>query len=158
MPIKESVSQDMTRAMKARDEERLRVLRMIRAEILNKEKEGAKGGSEDADLIPVLQKMIRQRREAAEEFRAGGRSDVAERELAEISIIEGYLPAEMPEEEVRMHVERAIADLAAVGPKDLGKVMGRVMKDLRAEGKTVDGSRVNAMAREMLAAAEKRES
>lgn len=151
MAIKERVLQDMTRAMKSRQEEPLRVLRMIRAEIQNKEKEGERGGDDDATLVPVLQKMIRQRREAAEEFRKGGRNDLAGRELAEIAVIEGYLPEEMPEEEIRAFIGRAIAEVGAVGVKDLGKVMGQVMKALRSEGKAVDGSRVNAMVREALA-------
>lgn len=150
MPIKEEISKDMTAAMKAKDSERLRVLRMIRAEILNKEKE-AKGGSEDADLIPVLQKMIRQRKEASDEFRSGGREDLADRELAEITIIEEYLPEEVPESEIRDLIAATISEVGAVGPKDLGKVMGRVMKALKEDGRTVDGSKVNALVREMLA-------
>lgn len=149
MPIKEDISKDMTAAMKAKDSERLRVLRMIRAEILNKEKE-AKGGSEDGDLIPVLQKMIRQRKEASEEFRGGGREDLAERELAEITLIEQYLPEEVPETEIRDLIAATVSEVGAVGPKDLGKVMGRVMKALKEDGRTVDGSKVNALVREML--------
>jgi len=158
MSIKEQVSKDMAAAMKAKDAERLGVLRMMRAEILNKEKESREKEVGDAEVIALLQKMVRQRKEAAEEFRSGGRPDRADKELAETIVIEAYLPAEIPEDEVRVVIEKTIEEAGAVGPKDMGKVMGQVMKALKEDGRTVDGGKVNAMVREALSGKGKEEA
>jgi uncharacterized protein YqeY len=157
MAIKEQISKDMAAAMKAKDSERLGVLRMMRAEILNKEKEKKEAEVGDPEVVSLLQKMVRQRREAADEFRAGGREDRAEKELAEISVIEQYLPAAIPEDEVKALIEKTVEESGAVGPKDMGKVMGQVMKALKEDGRTVDGGKVNAMVREALSGKGKEE-
>jgi len=144
--VKDKISHDIKEAMKSKDSVRLSALRMILAELVNKEKEkGIPVTPEQA--VQVLQSMIRKRKDAIEQFRAAGRNDLAEKEAAEIGVIEAYLPAQLSEEAVRAHVVEAIAQLNATSPKDMGKVMGMLTKKLAG---SVSGSVLSSIVKEEL--------
>lgn len=144
--MKEKISQDIKAAMKNKETARLSTLRMMLAELVNKEKE--KGiPVTDEQAVQVLQSMVRRRKDAIEQFRSAGRNDLADKETAEIAIIETYLPAQLAEDEVRAHVRAAIEELHAQGPKDMGKVMGVLTKRLAGR---VSGSVLSSIVREAL--------
>jgi uncharacterized protein len=137
----DQVRGDMTSAMKAGEKDRLGALRMVLSELQKAEKDGG------SDELAVLRRERKRRLEAAEQFRDGGRPELADREEAEARIIEGYLPAELDDTELDAIVKAAIADTGASGPKDMGQVMRAVMA--RAGGRA-DGKRASARVREAL--------
>jgi hypothetical protein len=147
MSIVEQIEKDLVGAMKAREELRLSVLRMAKAALMNKKVELGKPLG-DAEALAVLRTLIKQRRDSVEQFRKGGRDDLADKEAAEIKIIESYLPAGASEEEIDAAVTAAIQETGASGAKDLGKVMKAVMTKLA--GKSVDGRHVNDKVRDRL--------
>ena len=136
MPIVDQINSDLTEAMKAREAERLSALRMVKTALKLRETE-LPGGVDDTEAMKVLNTLLKQRRDAAEQFRAGGREELALREENEARIIQTYLPAAASEEDISGAVDEAIAEVGASSMKD----MGAVMKAVRAkrEGKTVDG-------------------
>ncbi len=144
MTIVEQVQKDLVAAMKAREELRLSVLRMMKAALKNKQVELSKP-LDDQESIAVLRTLVKQRRDSVEQFRKGGREDLASKEEAEIGIVQGYLPAGASDEEIEAAVAAAIAETGATGAKDLGKVMKAAMAKLA--GKNADGKRVNEIAR-----------
>ncbi len=144
MNLVEQVNQDLPAAMKAKDELRLSVLRMMKAALKNKQVELGKA-LEDSEATAVFRTLIKQRRESVEQFRKGARNDLADKEEAEIKIIEAYLPPAVEDEEIDVVVVAAIADTGASGPKDLGKVMKVVMA--KFAGRNIDGKRVNEKVR-----------
>jgi uncharacterized protein len=147
MTIVEQVEKDLVAAMKAREALRLSVLRMMKTALKNKQIELSKPlGDEEA--FAVLRTLLKQRRDSVEQFRKGGREDLASKEEAEIKIVRGYLPAAASDEEIAAAVEAAIAESGAVGAKDLGKVMKAAIAKLA--GKNADGKRVNEIARAKL--------
>ena len=147
MPIVEQVDKDLVAAMKAREELRLSVLRMAKAALMNKKIELGKALG-DAEALAVLRTLIKQRHDSVEQFRKGGREDLAQKEEAEIKIIETYLPAGASEEEIDAAVAAAIQETGATSAKDLGKVMKAAMGKLA--GKNVDGKHVNEKVRTKL--------
>jgi len=149
MAIVEQVEKDLVAAMKAREELRLSVLRMAKTALKNKQIELGKPLSDD-QAFAVLRSLVKQRRDSVEQFRKGGREDLATKEEAEIEFLQAYLPAEASEEEIDAAVAAAIAETGAAGPQDLGKVMKAVMSKLA--GKNADGRRVNQMVRAKLGA------
>ncbi len=136
--------------MRAKDVPRRNTIRMVEAAIKNAEIE--KRGTElaESDILAILQRQVKQRRESIEQFTQGGREDLAENERVEISIIEAYLPQQLSRDEVELRARSVIAEVGAAGPGDRGKVMGMLMKDLRGQA---DGSLVNAVVGELLAEA-----
>ena len=140
MTLVEQVEKDLVAAMKAREELRLSVLRMMKTALKLKQTESGQPLA-DAEALAVLRTLVKQRHESAEQFRKGGREDRAEKEEAEIKIVEGYLPAAATEEEIEAAVVAAIVETGAATPKDLGKVMKAAMA--RLAGKTVDGKHVS---------------
>jgi len=148
MTFLDNIQKDLIRAMKAKDELRLSVLRMVKTALKNKEIEKMKP-LEDAEAVQVLQTLMKQRRESVEQFTKGGRMDLAEKETQEITIIEGYLPAAPSEAELAAAIEGAIVE---TGAKSL-KEMGAVIKAARARlaGKTVDGKHLSDRTRQRLA-------
>ena len=136
--MKEKISQDIKAAMKSKDTLRLSTLRMMLAELVNKEKEKGIPVTPE-QTIQVLQTMVRKRKDAIEQFRSGGRADLADKEALEITVIESYLPEQLSEDAVRREALAVIAELGAQGPKDMGKVMGVLTKKLagRATGAVV---------------------
>ncbi len=147
MPIVEKVEKDLVEALKAQEALRLSVLRMMKAALMNKKVELGKA-LDDAEAVAVLRTLAKQRRESVEAFRKGGRDDLADKEEAEIKIVEGYLPAAASDEEIESAVAAAIAETGASTAKDLGKVMKAAMAKLA--GKNADGKRVNEQARAKL--------
>jgi hypothetical protein len=147
MAIVEQIEKDLVAAMKAREELRLSVLRMAKAAFMNKKVELGKP-LEDSEALAVLRTLIKQRHDSVEQFRKGKRDDLADREEAEIKIIELYLPAGASEEEIDAAVASAIQEMGAASAKDLGKVMKAAMAKLA--GKSVDGKRVSEKVRAKL--------
>ena len=143
----ERIQSDLTAAMKEKDELRLSVLRMVKTALKNKEIEKMRP-LEDMESLQVLQTLVKQRRESAEQFTHGGRRDLAEKELKEIVIIDEYLPPAPTDDEIRHAIEAAIAEAGA----DSLKQMGAVIKAARArlEGKVIDGKVLSDRVRDRL--------
>lgn len=145
MTLKGQIQDDMKTAMKAGDKDRLRAVRLILAAIKQVEVD-QRTELDDAAVLGVLNKMVKQRRDSVAQFREGGRDDLADAELGEIAVIETYLPEQMSGEEIDTMVEQAIAETGAESIRDMGKVMGAIKA--KAEGR-VDmatvGSKVKAI-------------
>ena len=141
MSVIEQVRGDMTSAMKAGEKDRVGALRLVLSELQKAVKEGS------SDELAVLRRERQRRLEAAEQFRGGGRPELAEQEEAEAKLIEGYLPAELDDSELDAIVAAAIAETGASDPKDMGQVMKVVMA--KAGGRA-DGKRASARVREAL--------
>ena len=148
MSFADRIQKELTAAMKAREELRLSVLRMLKTALENRRIEKM-AALEDAEALAVVKSLVKQRREAAEEFRKGGRADRAAEEEKEIGILEGYLPAAVSEDQIKAAVEEAVKETGASSAKDTGKVMKAVMG--RFAGQNVDGKRVNELVRQRLA-------
>jgi uncharacterized protein len=147
MKLTERITQDIAAAMRAREQRRLSALRMAKAAMTSASV--AKGRDlEDAEAQQVIAGMIKQRRDSIDQFRAGGRDDLVERESAEISVLEQYLPAPIDAAALETIVTAAITETGATGIKDLGRVMKVVMPKLA--GSTVDGKAVNELVRKKL--------
>jgi uncharacterized protein YqeY len=141
--VLEQVRTDMTTAMKAGEKQRVGALRLVLSELQKDAKEGA------GDELAVLRRERKRRLEAAEQFRDGGRPELAEQEESEATIIEAYLPSELADAELEAIVSAAIAETGASEPKDMGQVMKVVMA--KAGGRA-DGKRASARVREALSA------
>jgi uncharacterized protein YqeY len=148
MSLENTLSADIVAAMKARDQTKLTALRMLKTALTNKNIE--KGRALDAaEELQVVSTLVKQRKDSIEQFTKGGRQDLADKEQAEIQILNAYLPAAASDEEVTAAVTAAIAETGATGAKDIGKVMKAAMAAL--SGKTVDGKKVNEAVRARLA-------
>jgi len=123
MNLKEKITEDMKAAMRAKETARLSTIRLLLAAMKQKEVD-ERVVLEDAAVLAIVEKMIKQRRESIAQFEKAGRTDLASNEKAEIDILAGYLPQQMSEAEVADAVAAAIAESGAAGPKDMGKVMG----------------------------------
>ena len=139
MSLKEQLTADMKEAMKNKEKERLAVIRMVRGAIRQQEIDGQKELGEE-DVIAVISKEVKMRRDSIEECRKGGREDLVEKTQAEIDVLLPYLPAQLSEDEVRELVKAAVEQTGAATPKDMGKVMGVLMPKVkgRADGKMVN--------------------
>ncbi len=140
MTLYDQISEDIKAAMKARDKVRLETLRNIKKVFIEaKTAPGANDTLADADAIKIIQKLAKQGREAAAIFSQKGREDLAEGEMAQVAVIEGYLPPQLSEAEIEIAVREIIAQTGATGMKDMGKVMGMASKHLagRADGRTI---------------------
>lgn len=147
MSLKEQLTNDMKEAMKAHDKDRLAVIRMVRGAVRQQEIDGKKELG-DEDVLAVIGKEVKMRRDSIEEFRKGGREDLVEKTEAEIAVLMPYLPAQLSEEEIRGLVQAAVKQTGAASPKDMGKVMGVLMPKVKGRA---DGKTVNAIVRSMLA-------
>ena len=147
MSLKTQLSDDMKAAMKAGDKERLAVIRLVNAAIKQKEVD-ERIELDDAQVIAVLDKMVKQRRDSVSQFDAAGRDDLAGIERNEIAVIEHYLPARMSEAEIENVIDAAMHETGATGPGDMGKLMG-VLKP-RLAGKA-DMGEVSAIVKRRLA-------
>jgi uncharacterized protein len=147
MAIAEDVNRAITDAMKAKDQARLVPLRMLKAAFMNREVEKGRALDEN-ELLQVVASLVKQRRDSIDQFLKGGRKDLADKETAEIAILEGYLPPALDEADLERAVSEAVASTGATSPKDMGKVMKAVMAGLA--GKTVDGKAVNELVRRKL--------
>lgn len=127
--IRERLAEDMKRAMRERAELRLSTIRMMRAEIVNKDKERGQEASEE-EIVKLLQSMVRKREEAAEQYAKGGRADLAAKEREEIRILQEYLPEQLSDAELAREIEGAIAETGASSMKDMGRLMGVLTRRL----------------------------
>src|SRR6266436_1389684 len=132
MSLKERITDDMKAAMRSGEKERLGLIRMITAAIKQREVD-ERITLDDAQVLSVLDKMIKQRREAITQFHSGGRADLVAKETAEIGVLQGYLPAQMSESEIEALIGEAIAATGAASIKDMGKVM--VVVKPKAQGR-----------------------
>ena len=149
MSLKEQITEDMKTAMKAKEEgkQRLAVIRMVRSAIRQQEIDGTKKALDDADVIAIISKEIKMRRDSLEEFKKGGREDLVAQTEAEIAVLMPYMPQQLSEGEIRILVKEAIEKSGAASPKDMGKVMGQLMPKVKGRA---DGKLVNTVVREML--------
>jgi uncharacterized protein YqeY len=148
MSLKEKIISDLTDAMKAKDAGRLSTLRMVKSNLINRKIEK---GSEltDEEVTKALQSLVKQRRDSIEQYEKGGRTDLAEKEAAEISHIENYLPQAATAEEINAAVDAAVASTGASSIKDMGTVMKAAMANLA--GKSADGKLVSEAVKSRLA-------
>ena len=140
--IMDQLLEDQRTAMKAKDETKLAAIRMIRSALQNAQiAKGAEEKLSEEDILAVLSKEVRQRREAIDEAKKVDRSDIASREDAGLQVVLGYMPSQLSREDIVAEITKIIADLGATGANDRGKVMGQAMKILkgRADGKSVAG-------------------
>ena len=146
--LRDRLRDDLKDAMRARDAVRRDTIRLVEAAIKNAEIE--KRGSElsEQDVQAILQRQVKQRQDSIEQYEQANRSDLADAERAEIAVIEAYLPQQMSREEIEAAARAAIEQLGASGPGDRGKVMGRLMAELRGKA---DGAQVNAVVSDLLA-------
>jgi hypothetical protein len=149
MTLKAQISEDMKSTMKAGDKDRLKVLRLMRAAIQQIEVD-KRIELDDSAVLGVLDKMVKQRRDSITQFKNGGREDLADIELAEIAVLETYLPEQLGEAELDKIIDQAIKDSGAESIRDMGKVMGQVKA--KAAGRADMGA-VSAKVKERLGAA-----
>ena len=125
MSLKGTIAEDMKTAMKAGDKDRLKVVRLILAAIKQVEVD-TRAELDDADVLGVLEKMVKQRRDSVEQYTKGGRSDLADIETAEIAVLETYLPEQLDEAQIDAIIDEVISDTGAESIRDMGKVMGAI--------------------------------
>jgi uncharacterized protein YqeY len=148
MSLEQSLGADIVTAMKAKDQTKLTALRMLKTALTNKSIEKGRA-LEGAEELAIVSMLVKQRRDSIEQFTKGGRTDLADKEQAEIAILTNYLPASASDDEIASAVTAAIAETGATGAKDMGKVMKAVMAGLA--GKTVDGKKVSETVKAKLA-------
>ena len=149
MGISEQIQLDLVAAMRSRSELRLSTLRMVKAAIKNKEVD-KRAPLDDKEVQQILSTLIKQRRESIEHFTKGGRQELADKEAAEIKLIEHYLPQAMGEEQIAEAVKATIAEMGSPTIKDMGAVMKNVMAKLQATGARVEGKTVSELVKKSL--------
>ena len=149
MALEQQVQKDIMAAMKAKDQVRLNAVRSIKSAILlAKTAEGASGELTDGDIVKLIQKLAKQRREAAEQYTAAHRQELADNELAEAAVLAEYLPKPLSPEELEAKLREIAAEVGASAPSDMGKVMGVATKRLAG---LADGKAISAVVRRILA-------
>lgn len=146
MSIKAKLAEDMKTAMKAKDAARLSTIRMVNSVIKNREIDQRRELSDD-EVAAVISSSVKQRKDSIEQFKAGGRQDLVDKEETEVAILMSYLPQQMTEDEIRAIVKSAVAETSSTSAKDMGKVMKAVMP--KTKGKA-DGALVNKIVKELL--------
>lgn len=147
MSLRERITSDMTAAMKSKDASRLSTLRMVKAAVQNREIE--KGGElSDEELTKALQSLVKQRRDSVEQYEKAGRAELAEKERAEIAVIEEYLPQAASREEIERAVAEAVAETGASSMKEMGAVMRATQA--RLAGRNADGRTVSEIVKSKL--------
>jgi uncharacterized protein YqeY len=149
MTISEQIQKDMVEAMRSRDELRLSTLRMVKSALSYKEVE-KRSPLDDKETQQILSTLIKQRRDSIEQFTKGGRQELADKEAAEIKMIEHYLPKAMGEEQIAETVKATIAEMGSPTMKDMGTVMKNVMAKLQATGARVEGKTVSELVKKSL--------
>jgi len=148
MELEKIINDDIKATMLARDAKKLEALRAIKAALLlEKTKEGTTGEIPETIELKLLQKLVKQRRESAEIYKNANREDLAEKELYEASIIENYLPQQLPAEKVKEIIQKIITETGASSMKDMGKVMGLSSKELSGQA---DNKLISAIVKELL--------
>ncbi len=147
MSLKDQIQQDLMTAMKAREEIKVGAIRMLKAAISKWEVEGTKKEANDEVVLTILKKEIKQRKEAAEQYKIGHRPELAEKEELESQFLSVYLPAQLSEEEVKQVVEKVLGEMGGKEATDFGKLMGASMKELKGKA---DGALVSKVVKEVL--------
>ncbi|MPQ48624.1 GatB/YqeY domain-containing protein [Marinifilum sp. N1E240] len=139
MSLLEQINADMKSAMKAKDKDKLQAIRSVKSAFTMEMTKTGASELEDAVGVKIIQKLVKQRKDAAETYKTGGREDLADKEIMEMGFLEVYLPAQMSDEELTAAVQKIIADTGATSMKEMGKVMGMATKQLsgKADGKLV---------------------
>jgi uncharacterized protein YqeY len=145
----ERITQDLTSSMKAQDALRTSALRLAKAALKNKEID-KRSSLDEAEVVKVLQGLVKQREDSIEQFQKANRPELAAKEQAEIDVLRDYLPQEASDAEVEAAVAKAVAETNASSPKDMGRVMKAALSVLQASGKPVDGKKVNEAVRKRL--------
>ncbi|MBV2089654.1 MAG: GatB/YqeY domain-containing protein [Candidatus Thiodiazotropha taylori] len=145
--LKQRIQDDVKTAMKAKDKERLGTLRLITAAIKQREVD-ERAELDDSQVLAILDKMIKQRRDSVEQYESAGRQELADQEKSEIAIIEEYLPAGLSDEEVASMIESAIQEVGAAGMQDMGKVMGKLKPQMQGRA---DMGKVSGLVKQKLA-------
>jgi Uncharacterized conserved protein, COG1610 len=153
MSLKEQIDADYKAAMKARDDLKVSVLRLLRSAIHNAEIDKQRALTDD-EILGVIQSEVRKRRESIEAFQQGGRQDLVEREQAELAILESYLPKALTHEELEALVRETIREVGALSVRDMGKVMSALMPKVRGRA---DGREVSNLVRQILEGGETKE-
>lgn len=150
MGLNDQLTEDLKQAMRAKDQARLRTVRSLRAAIKQKEIEERHGGEahlSEEQIIAVVQKQAKQRREAIEQYEQAGRDDLMAKEREELDIIETYLPKQLGDDEIRSVVEEIVAAIGASSMRDMGRVMSAALQQLQGRA---EGRRINEIARALL--------
>ena len=147
MTFVDKVNQDIAEAMKSKDSDRLGPLRMLKAALMNKKVERGKDVT-DSEALAVVSTLVKQRKDSVDQFSKAGRQDLADKEQAEIAILETYLPPPVSREELEKAVDEAVRTTGASSPKDMGGVMKAVMAGLA--GRNADGKLINELVRARL--------
>jgi uncharacterized protein len=150
MAFIDRISEDLTAAMRSRDQLKLGALRMLKAALMNRQVERGRA-LDDAESLQVVASLIKQRRDSFEQFDKAGRKDLADKEQAEIAVLDAYLPPAMDAAELEQLVDEAIRETGAASPKDMGKAMKAAM--LKIAGAQVDGKAVSELVKRKLAGA-----
>ena len=146
--MREKINADLKEAMKAGEKDRVSTLRLVNAAIKSADIDARpKDLISDADILSVLSKMVKQRRDSIEQFTSGGRQDLADKEAAEIKVIEVYMPTQMSEAEAKGAIAAVIKETGAAGPKDMGKVMGALKAKYAGQ---MDFGKASALTKELL--------
>jgi uncharacterized protein YqeY len=146
MTLREKLEEDIRDTMRSRQQERLDTLRFLKSQIQLTEKDQRKE-LDEAGVIEVVAKQAKERRESLEMFKQGNRADLVANESAVLAVLEEYLPAQMSQEELVQLIRKVIQEVGATSPRDRGKVMGRVMPQVRGRA---DGAEVNALVTELM--------
>ena len=151
MSLKDKIGEDIKAAMKAKDKVRLETVRSIKKVILEKETAVRPSGQDaltEAQELEVLTMLAKQRRDSVEQYQQAGRAELAEAEAQELAIIEEYLPQQLTDDEIGAAIDAIIAKVGASSPKDMGKVMGPAMQEMKGKA---DGKKVQEMVKAKLA-------
>lgn len=147
MTLKEQLQQDLMDAMRSKDEASLSAIRLLKTAIMKVETAGEQRVATDEEIIQLVGKEIKQRKDAIEQFEKGNRPELAEKEKAEMKILEKYLPPQLGEDEIKTIIKEGIASTGASSKADIGKLMGAIMPKLKGKA---DGGLVNRLVQEML--------
>ena len=149
MTLENQIQEELKAAMKAKDAAKLTAIRGVKAAImLAKTAEGATGELTDADVVKIIQKLVKQRKESAAQYTEAGRPELASAELAEVVVMEVFLPKQLTEAEIEERLKAIIAEVGATSAKDMGKVMGTATKALAG---LADGRVISALVKKLLA-------
>ncbi|WP_072377786.1 GatB/YqeY domain-containing protein [Hyphomicrobium sp. NDB2Meth4] len=148
--MRDKINDDLKTAMKAGEKDRVGTLRLINAAIKAADIEARPSGKDkisDTDILSVLAKMVKQRRDSIDQYTAGGRQDLVDKEQAEINVIEAYLPKQMSEDEAKTAIAAIIKEVGAAGPKDMGKVMAALKAKYAGQ---MDFGKASALTKDLL--------
>lgn len=149
MALTERINDDLKAAMKSRDEAKVSTLRMLKAAVSNAAIQKGKADLEDGEILEVIQRSLKQHQESVEAFTKGGRADLVQKETREAEILKGYLPAALPEAELKALIQEAVREAGASGPQGMGSVMKAVMPKIKGRA---DGKQVSDLVKQILGA------